>query len=274
MPHSLGLVPTPSTHPPPSPALAPLAGATGAPPHTTPALLRSPMPRALLVLCICVHGDHHIRYLPSGLSPHSQRNLTDNDLEGCWYPMGAPPCFKCAAMKRPCTLDGAKTQECGNTPDPTVEKTYHCAVLMRRAQAVVEKVREAEAQEEAIGFSKKSLVLLMCQGDEKRGSGKGKRKASPPLLPTDKGKKRARVVSPAAVTPKVESEGDEEDKARCLGMAIEASKAALGMEDLVGPSCQAEVPQDVGALHEDEEEAMVGLEAAPQVQPWRWGLPQ
>ncbi|KAG6875295.1 hypothetical protein C0993_009910, partial [Termitomyces sp. T159_Od127] len=33
----------------------------------------------------------------------------DNDPEGCWYPVGAPPCFRCMAMKRPCILDGAKT---------------------------------------------------------------------------------------------------------------------------------------------------------------------
>ncbi|KAG6875135.1 hypothetical protein C0993_010684, partial [Termitomyces sp. T159_Od127] len=37
----------------------------------------------------------------------------------------------------------AKTWECGNTPNPTVEKTYHWAVLVRRAQAVVEKAWEA-----------------------------------------------------------------------------------------------------------------------------------
>ncbi|KAG6875843.1 hypothetical protein C0993_007145, partial [Termitomyces sp. T159_Od127] len=49
----------------------------------------------------------------------------DNNLEGCWYPMGTPPCFRCAAMKRPCTLDGAKIQERSNALDPTVEKTYH-----------------------------------------------------------------------------------------------------------------------------------------------------
>ncbi|KAG6873589.1 hypothetical protein C0993_001204, partial [Termitomyces sp. T159_Od127] len=47
-----GLAPTPGTHPPPSPALAPLAGATSAPPHTAPAPLQSPTPRALLVLCV------------------------------------------------------------------------------------------------------------------------------------------------------------------------------------------------------------------------------
>ncbi|KAG6882257.1 hypothetical protein C0993_011354, partial [Termitomyces sp. T159_Od127] len=53
----------------------------------------------------------------------------DNNPEGCWYPMGTPLCFRCVAMKRPCTLDSAKTQERGNAPDPMVEKTYHRAVL-------------------------------------------------------------------------------------------------------------------------------------------------
>ncbi|KAG6875557.1 hypothetical protein C0993_008578 [Termitomyces sp. T159_Od127] len=62
----------------------------------------------------------------------------DNNPEGCWYPMGTPPCFS-------------------NAPDPMVEKTYHRAVLVRRV--------------------KKSLALLTHQGDEERGSGKGKQKA-------------------------------------------------------------------------------------------------
>ncbi|KAG6863400.1 hypothetical protein C0993_011683 [Termitomyces sp. T159_Od127] len=70
----------------------------------------------------------------------------DNNSEGCWYPLGAPPCFWCMVMKRLCTLDGAKMYEQGNTPDPTVERTYHQAVLVRRAWEVVEKAREAEAQ--------------------------------------------------------------------------------------------------------------------------------
>ncbi|KAG6875141.1 hypothetical protein C0993_010657, partial [Termitomyces sp. T159_Od127] len=105
-----------------------------------------------------------------------------------------------------------------------------------------------------ISISKKSLALPTCQGDEERGSGKGKQKASLPLLPTDKGKKRVRVVSPAVVTPEVESEEDDEDEAHCLSTAIEASKAALGMEDLAGPSRQAEAPQDVGALPEEMEQ--------------------
>ncbi|KAG6881893.1 hypothetical protein C0993_012537, partial [Termitomyces sp. T159_Od127] len=149
----------------------------------------------------------------------------DNDPKGCWYPVGAPPCFW-------------------------------------RAQAVVEKAREAEAQ-----------------GEERR-SGKGKRKAFLPLSPMDKGKKRVRVVSPAAVTPELGSDKDDKDEVCHLGAAIEASKAAPGTEDLAGPSCQAEAAQDVGALpegmerEETEEGGEVGPEATPQAQPGGRGLPQ
>ncbi|KAG6881624.1 hypothetical protein C0993_000742, partial [Termitomyces sp. T159_Od127] len=206
----------------------------------------------------------------------------DNDPEGCWYPVGTPPCFRCAAMKRPCTLDGAKTRECGNAPNPTVERTYHRAVLVRRARAVVEKAQEAEARGEVVGLSKKSLALPTRQGSEERGSGKGKQKASPPLLPTDKGKKRVRMVSPVAVTPELESEEDDEDEdeARRLSAAIEASMAAPSTEDMAGPSRQAEVAQDVGASpegtdwEEAEEEGEVGPEATPSAQPWGHGSPQ
>ncbi|KAG6858970.1 hypothetical protein C0993_004766, partial [Termitomyces sp. T159_Od127] len=65
-----------------------------------------------------------------------------------------------------------------------------------------------------------------------------------------------------AVTLKVESEDDEEDEACHFGAAIEASKAALGMEDLAGPNHQAEAPQDVGALHEEMEQDEAEEEAA------------
>ncbi|KAG6875573.1 hypothetical protein C0993_008494 [Termitomyces sp. T159_Od127] len=200
-----------------------------------------------------------------------QQDFSDKELAHLLAP-------RCVAMKRPCTLDGAKTHERSNAPDPMVEKTYHQVVLVRRVQAVVEKAREAEARGEAISLSKNSLVLPTHQGDEERGSGKRKRKASLPLLPMNKGKKRVRVVSLVAVTPKVESEGDEEDEMHRLGMTIETSKAALEVEDLADPSHQAEALQDVGAqqeeMEQEEEEAEIRLEAALQVQPWGWELPQ
>ncbi|KAG6862726.1 hypothetical protein C0993_001809, partial [Termitomyces sp. T159_Od127] len=64
------LVLHPSQHSSHSPALPAL-------PHTLP------LPRfgllhlaLLLVLCVCVHSDHHIRCSPSRLSPRGQRDLT------------------------------------------------------------------------------------------------------------------------------------------------------------------------------------------------------
>ncbi|KAG6881179.1 hypothetical protein C0993_002500, partial [Termitomyces sp. T159_Od127] len=90
------------------------------------------------------------------------------------------------------------------------------------------------------------------------------------------------MVSPAAVTPELESEEDDKDadEARRLSAAIEASTAAPSTEDTAGPSRQAEVAQDVGASpegtdrEEAEEEGEVGLEATPPVQPWGRGSPQ
>ncbi|KAG6892880.1 hypothetical protein C0993_002614, partial [Termitomyces sp. T159_Od127] len=138
------------------------------------------------------------------------------------------------------------------------------------------------ARGEVVGLSKKSLALPTRQGSEERGSGKGKRKASPPLSPTEKGKKRVRMVSPAAVTPELESEEEDEDadEARRLSAAIEASTAAPSTEDTAGPSRQAEAAQDVGASpggterEEAEEEGEVGTEATPPAQPWGRGSPQ
>ncbi|KAG6895182.1 hypothetical protein C0993_009952 [Termitomyces sp. T159_Od127] len=95
----------------------------------------------------------------------------------------------------------------------------------------------------------------------------------------DKGKKRVRVVSPVAVTPELESDEDDEDEVCHLSVAIETSKAAPSSENLVGPSRQAEVAQDIGASPEGtdrwtEERSEVGPEATPQAQPWGHGSPQ
>ncbi|KAG6864011.1 hypothetical protein C0993_009655 [Termitomyces sp. T159_Od127] len=88
------------------------------------------------------------------------------------------------------------------------------------------------------------------------------------------------MVSPVVGTPELGSDKDDKDEVRRLGVAIEASKAALGTEDLVGPSCQAEAAQDVGASlegtdqEETEEEGEVRPEVTPQAQPWGHGSPQ
>ncbi|KAG6867829.1 hypothetical protein C0993_010551 [Termitomyces sp. T159_Od127] len=123
---------------------------------------------------------------------------------------------------------------------------------------------------EAIAISKKSLVLPTCQDEEKEGS-KGKHKASLPLLPMEKGKKRARVVSPAVVTPEVELRKEEEDEAHRFATAIEASKAALAGDDLVGPSHQSEV-QPKSSQREVKKEGKA--EVTCQAHPWGKGLPQ
>ncbi|KAG6872834.1 hypothetical protein C0993_001903 [Termitomyces sp. T159_Od127] len=125
------------------------------------------------------------------------------------------------------------------------------------------------ARGKTVAISKRSLALLTRQGKEGREGSKGKCKASPPLSPMDKGKKRVRVVSPAVVTPKVKSE-KEEDEACCLAAAIEASKVVLGGDALAGPSCQLEAPQDVGAQQagsRDKVEKEGKAEATHQAQP-------
>ncbi|KAG6894691.1 hypothetical protein C0993_010981, partial [Termitomyces sp. T159_Od127] len=163
--------------------------------------------------------------------------------------------------------------------EAVVDTGVEAGVVLKETK-MVEKAQEAEAREEVVSISKRSLVLPTCHGSEERESGKGKRKASPPLSPTDKGKKRVRVVSPAAVTSELESDEDDEDKACHLSAAIEASKAAPNTEDLAGPSCQAEAAQDVGASpkgtdrEETEEGSEVGLEVTPQAQPWGHRSPQ
>ncbi|KAG6883258.1 hypothetical protein C0993_007132 [Termitomyces sp. T159_Od127] len=176
------------------------------------------------------------------------------------------------------------------------DKELVCLLVLRRAEVVVDMGVEAgvvlkETKSKAMvdlathqAFKKERGACDKCwadndpercwypvgaphaSGNEEKGSSKRKRKASLPLSLTDKGEKRARVVSPMAVTPEMESEGDKKDEVHCLGMAIEASKAAPGGEDLVDPSHQAEAPQDVGTQQEDMEQeakAKVRPEAAP-----------
>ncbi|KAG6883026.1 hypothetical protein C0993_008241 [Termitomyces sp. T159_Od127] len=65
----------------------------------------------------------------------------DNNPEGCWYSVGAPPLFQVHGHEEAI----AKTQKCGNAPDSMVEKTYQHVVLVRRARAVMKKAWKAEA---------------------------------------------------------------------------------------------------------------------------------
>ncbi|KAG6876459.1 hypothetical protein C0993_002947 [Termitomyces sp. T159_Od127] len=159
----------------------------------------------------------------------------NNNSEECWYLVGVPLCFQCMAQKRLCMLDDTKMREQGDTLDSLVEHNYYRVVLVKRVQAVVEKAKEANAGGKAVTISKQSLVLLICQGEEEERA------------ETDKGKKRAQVVSSEVVTLEVELEGGkEEDKEAChLVAAIEASKAAQSGKDLAGPSRQPEVLQNI-----------------------------
>ncbi|KAG6893836.1 hypothetical protein C0992_008492, partial [Termitomyces sp. T32_za158] len=60
----------------------------------------------------------------------------DNDPEGCWYPTGAQPCYRCDALKRACTFSGRKSCERGKV-DPHVQRNFEKAVLVRHAREFV-----------------------------------------------------------------------------------------------------------------------------------------
>ncbi|KAG6883903.1 hypothetical protein C0992_007505 [Termitomyces sp. T32_za158] len=78
----------------------------------------------------------------------------DNDPEGCWYPTGAQPCYRCDALKRACTLSGRKSRERHN---------FEKAVLVRRAREFVIAQRTLATTGSTTSLSAASLALPTTQ---------------------------------------------------------------------------------------------------------------
>ncbi|KAG6883156.1 hypothetical protein C0993_007602, partial [Termitomyces sp. T159_Od127] len=77
----------------------------------------------------------------------------------CWVDNGSE-----ASLKRLYMLDGTKTYKHGDALDLLMEKNFHWAILMKRPQAVVEKVQKAEASGKLVAISRFGAADMLRKG--------------------------------------------------------------------------------------------------------------
>ncbi|KAG6893867.1 hypothetical protein C0992_008337, partial [Termitomyces sp. T32_za158] len=86
----------------------------------------------------------------------------NNDPEGCWYPTGAQPCYRCNALKRACTFSGRKFHERGKV-DPHVQCNFEKAVLVWCAREFIVAQRTLVTAGGTTSLSAASLALSTAQ---------------------------------------------------------------------------------------------------------------
>ncbi|KAG6893472.1 hypothetical protein C0992_009841, partial [Termitomyces sp. T32_za158] len=162
----------------------------------------------------------------------------DNDPEGCWYPTGAQPCYRCDALKRACTFSGRKSRERGKV-DPHVQRNFEKAVLVRRAREFVIAQRALATSGGTTSLSASSLALPTAQE-----SGIAVDVAAPaPATPKGKAKvvssPRKRLASPSSDSrPAKRSRSDTASR-----KGTKAAPRREGTPPVAGPSRQI-IPVD------------------------------
>ncbi|KAG6883907.1 hypothetical protein C0992_007476 [Termitomyces sp. T32_za158] len=116
----------------------------------------------------------------------------NNNPEGCWYPTGTRPCYRCNALKRACTFSGRKSRERGKV-NPHVQRNFEKAVLVRCAREFVVAQRTLATTGGTTSLSTASLALPTTQE-----SGIAVDVAAPEPA-TPKGKANASVLCPGGV---------------------------------------------------------------------------
>ncbi|KAG5716133.1 hypothetical protein E4T56_gene10937 [Termitomyces sp. T112] len=99
----------------------------------------------------------------------------DNDPEGCWYPTGVQPCYRCDSTRKSCSHSGRSSRSTGGK---FTKRIATKAALVRNARAFVEQQRELAKRGEHIEVKHLSLLLPTLQeGAVVGGSGGAKVKS-------------------------------------------------------------------------------------------------
>ncbi|KAG5349266.1 hypothetical protein C0989_004910 [Termitomyces sp. Mn162] len=158
----------------------------------------------------------------------------DNDPEGCWYPMGVQPCYRCDSMRKSCSHSGWSSRSTGG----------------KFAKRIATKAASEEAVVGGSGGAKvKSREVVESDEDDNDSN------SNVPLA-------RKRAASPTSVTSK-EGEGDVEMRETTpLATVAEAEWEASNME-VKGKEELKAVP----AMAEEDKEEKRAEEV--KVQQWR-----
>ncbi|KAG5716194.1 hypothetical protein E4T56_gene10759 [Termitomyces sp. T112] len=105
----------------------------------------------------------------------------DNDPEGCWYPMGAQPCYHCNSMRKSCLHSRWLLRSTGS------KFAKKIAALVRNAKAFVEQQRELKRRGEPIKVKPSSLHLPTSQGEAAIGGSRVVKGKSRELVESNEG---------------------------------------------------------------------------------------
>ncbi|KAG5349245.1 hypothetical protein C0989_005036 [Termitomyces sp. Mn162] len=106
----------------------------------------------------------------------------DNDPEGCWYPTGVQPCYRCDSMKKSCLRSGQASRSTGSK---FAKKIATKAALVRNARAFMEQQRELVRQGEPIKVKHSSLILPTSQEEAGVGGSGGAKVKSRAIVESD-----------------------------------------------------------------------------------------
>ncbi|KNZ71316.1 hypothetical protein J132_00042, partial [Termitomyces sp. J132] len=190
----------------------------------------------------------------------------DNDPEGCWYPTGVQPCYRCDSTRKSCSHSGQSSRSTGSK---FAKKIAIKAASVRNARAFVERQRERAMRGEAIEVEHSSLNLPTSQEEAGVSGSGGAKVKSRAVVESDEDRSdddgdddvplaRKRPASPSSVAsakrPRtVANEGEDEDvgmrEATPLATVAEVEREASDME------VEGEEEEVVPVAAEEEEQA-------------------
>ncbi|KNZ78615.1 hypothetical protein J132_11056 [Termitomyces sp. J132] len=106
----------------------------------------------------------------------------DNDPEGCWYPTGVQPCYRCDSTRKSCSHSGLSLRSTGSK---FAKRTAIKAVSVRSARAFMERQRELARRGEPIEVKHSSLTLPTSQEEGLVGVSGGARVKSREMVESD-----------------------------------------------------------------------------------------
>ncbi|KNZ72048.1 hypothetical protein J132_04962 [Termitomyces sp. J132] len=106
----------------------------------------------------------------------------DNDPEGCWYPTGVQPCYRCDSTRKSCSHSGLSSRSTGSK---FAKRIAIKAASVRSARAFVERQRELARRGEPIEVKHLSLTLPTSQEEGLVGGSGGARVKSREMVESD-----------------------------------------------------------------------------------------
>ncbi|KAG5332036.1 hypothetical protein C0989_007404 [Termitomyces sp. Mn162] len=168
----------------------------------------------------------------------------DNDPEGCWYPTGVQPCYRCDSTRKSCSHSGLSSRSTGSK---FAKRIAIKAASVRSARAFVERQRELARRGELIKVKRSSLTLPTSQEEGLVGGSGGARVKSRETVESnedddtndsdcDTPRVRKRAASPSSVAsakrPRTVASEEGREDVEMREMTLLATVTEVGASDM------------------------------------------